>query len=108
MISKKGQGLGLNAIVIAALVLIVLVILILVFKGQISAVARSFTGISEDAQDKAEESKGSLSDLFGKCEGGSHKCSVNVLMVCRDGSWKEERNCGNEDKVCEDNTCKEK
>jgi len=107
MRSKKAQGLSLNVIIVAAVVLIVLIVLILIFNTQITDIAKGFTGISKDAQSKAEESKGGLSDLFGKCEEGNQKCSSNILMVCRDGAWKEEEDCG-KTKICEDNACKEK
>ncbi len=39
---KKGQGLSLNAVVIAAIVLIVLVVLIMIFTGQFAKFAQMF------------------------------------------------------------------
>jgi len=108
MMQKKGVGLSLEAIVIAALVLFVLVILMIIFRVQITDIAKGFTGISKDAQSKAEESKGSLSDLFGKCEKGENKCSTNTLMVCKNGVWEIEQDCEKENKICEENKCKEK
>lgn len=108
MKSKKGEGLSLNVIVIAALVLFVLVVLIVIFRVQIADIAKGFTGISKDAQSKAEESKGTLSDLFGKCEESERRCNMNSLMICSNGVWKEEKDCEKEDKICEKNECKVK
>ena len=104
---KKAQGLSMNTIIIAALVLIVLIVLVMIFKTQISDVSKGFTGISKDAQKKAEESKGSLSDLFGKCEEGEKKCNLNSIMICKNGAWDTEEDCG-KDKICKDNECQEK
>lgn len=103
---KKGVGLSLETIIIAALVLFVLVVLIIIFRTQITDIAKGFTGISKDAQGKAEESKGGLSDIFGKCEDGKHKCNVNVWMVCKNGVWEQEEDC--KTKTCTENGCKEK
>lgn len=103
MKSKKGQGLSLSTIVIAAIVLLVLIVIIAIFRTQITGIAKGFTGISEDAQTKAEESKGGLSDIFGtSCEDGEQKCSLNVLKVCQDGKWNDKENCG--DKTCNKDT----
>lgn len=49
MISKKGQGMSLNVIIIAALALIVLVVLIAIFTGRISLFNRG-VGEAGDAE----------------------------------------------------------
>jgi hypothetical protein len=72
MFSKKGQGLSLNAIIIAALALIVLVVLVAVFTGQIG---KTKVGIEQAGQAKLVTMKlsygdchprGSVADTFVK------------------------------------------
>ena len=57
--SKKGQGLSLNAIIIAALALIVLVVLVAVFTGQIG---KTKAGIEQVGQAKLVTMKISYGD----------------------------------------------
>ncbi len=59
MFSKKGQGLSLNAIIIAALALIVLVVLVAVFTGQIG---KTKVGIEKAGQTKLVTMKLSYGD----------------------------------------------
>lgn len=60
MISRKGQGLSLNVIIVAALALIVLVILVMVFTGRI--------GIFQKDIDKASKTDLlSLKITYGDC-----------------------------------------
>ena len=105
MKSKKGVSLSLNAIIIAALVLFVLIVLIIIFKVQITDITKGFTGISKDAQSKADESKGGLSDIFGGCEENTYRCNLNTRMVCKDSSWKEDTNCAENNQICEGGQC---
>jgi len=60
-ISKKGQGLSLNVIIVAALALIVLVVLIMVFTGKIGVFDR---GVSQES--KAELIK--MKIQYGDCQ----------------------------------------
>ena len=60
MVSKKGQGLSLNVIIIAALALIVLVVLVMVFTGQIG---KFQVGLSKEG--KAELIK--MRVQYGQC-----------------------------------------
>ena len=63
MLSKKGQGLSLNAIIIAALALIVLVVLVAVFTGQIG---KTKVGIEKAGQAKLVTMKLSYGDCHPK------------------------------------------
>jgi hypothetical protein len=103
---KKGEGLSLNVIIIGVLVLIVLAVLIAIFHTQIVEITKGFTGFSRDAQNKADESRDGLSDIFGTCEEGSYKCgALNVRMKCVNGAWKEDTNCVANKQICKDGQC---
>jgi hypothetical protein len=64
MMSKKGQGLSLNVIIVAALALIVLVVLVVVFTGRIGIFDR-------DLGKAADTELVKLSIKYGDCEPSS-------------------------------------
>lgn len=64
MVSKQGQGLSLNAIIIAVLALIVLVVLVAVFTGRISLFQR-------DVEKQSQTELISLRVSYGECHPGA-------------------------------------
>jgi hypothetical protein len=105
---KKGVSLSLNTIIIAILVLLVLTVLIAVFHSQIGGIVKGFSGFSKDAQTKADESRGSLPDIFGTCEEGTYKCgALNIRQKCVSGKWEDDTNCAENNQVCKDGQCQD-
>jgi len=64
MISKKGQGMSLNVVIIAALALIVLVVLVMVFTGRISIFQNVVGG-------EADSDLRIMASFYGSCKPSS-------------------------------------
>jgi hypothetical protein len=81
----KGQGLSLNAIVIAALVLIVLVVLVMIFTGRLGVFNQ---GIDKDACETVGghwETRITVTDGVANCPDGMEKMmipSTTVGQIC--------------------------
>ncbi len=58
--NKKGQGISINAIIIAAIALIVLVVLVAIFTGKLSDWVGSITGISGDGKKTCSDQLGTF------------------------------------------------
>lgn len=64
MVSKKGQGMSLNVVIIAALALIVLVVLVMVFTGRISIFQNVVGG-------EADSDLRIMASFYGSCKPSS-------------------------------------
>jgi len=62
--SKRGQGLPINTLIVAIIALIVLAIIIFIFRDQVVNIASSFTGISSEAGKQAENASKVIGDVF--------------------------------------------
>lgn len=86
--NKKAIELSMNTVIVAAISIIVLFVLVAIFRTQISNVARSFTGVSEESGRHAEEATQGLDQLFG-CKEGDTKCKGDTTWICQDDEWVE-------------------
>jgi len=59
----------------------------------------------------SEENENDAADLDaeaeGPCEQDTLRCDDNVLMRCKNGEWRHERNCGLDGLICRNATCVE-
>lgn len=96
MMPKKAQEGGpMWIIIVAVIALIVLGVVIFIFRDQIVKVAKSFTGISQEATCKSEIAMSELGGIFGgRCEPGADVCKSGCLYACNpDGSLTLKQEC---------------